>query len=149
MASANWKWNNQLPDERREIKYQSLPHSGLFQSQVLKAVVSLVALLVFQLEVYELEIMVLVTIFGKQDKLPTVEAFICCYRVQMCVISLSRIFFVGLRLIFRVAETCKESFLQDFRHMAIEDFDDLFPFTTGLQRMERTLHFLRTFVLQR
>lgn len=50
----------------------------------------------------------------------------------MCVILLSRIFFVGLRLIFRVIETCKEPFLQDFRHMAIEDFDDLFPFTTGL-----------------
>lgn len=33
---------------------------------------------------------------------------------------------------FRVTETYKESFLQDFRHMAIEDFDDLFPFTTGL-----------------
>lgn len=50
----------------------------------------------------------------------------------MCNFTFKDLFFFGLRLIFRVTETYKESFLQDFRHMAIEDFDDLFPFTTGL-----------------
>lgn len=97
--------------------------------------------------VYVLEIMVLVTNFGKQGWFLVVTTFICCSSVWIWGILLSRIIFIGLRLIFLVIETCKESLLRDFRHMATEDFDDLISFYHRVLENGKNTAFLENFAL--
>lgn len=75
--------------------------------------------------------MVLVTNFDKQG-----NSFLLWKHLSaVTVYEFVEFYFQGSFLLvwgwFMVIETCKESLLQGFRHMAIEDFDDLLPSTMG------------------